>query len=75
MDGNNDTVGHCVRGTRYGQVLELGTGVILAKQRRSWAKLTCLTRTSGGSRSMSRAVDSAWRCPRTRRFSAWVIDA
>ena len=29
MDDNDDTVGHCVRGTRCNQVLEPRTGVIL----------------------------------------------
>ena len=29
MDGNDDTAGHCVRGTRCGQVLEPWTGAIL----------------------------------------------
>ena len=29
MDGKDDTAGHSVRGTRYGQVLELWAGAIL----------------------------------------------
>ena len=29
MDGNDDTTGHCVRGTRYDKVLELWTGALL----------------------------------------------
>ena len=29
MDGIDATAGHCVRGTRYGQVLEPWTGVLL----------------------------------------------
>ena len=29
MDGNDDTTGHCVRGTRCGQVLEPWTGALL----------------------------------------------
>ena len=29
VDGNNDTAGNCVRGTRYGQVLEPWTGALL----------------------------------------------
>ena len=29
MDGNDDTAGHCVRGTRCSQVLEPWTGAIL----------------------------------------------
>ena len=30
---------------------------------------------SGGSRSVNRAVDSAWRRPRLEFFGAWIIDA
>ena len=29
MDGNDDTAGHCVRGTCCGQVLEPWTGALL----------------------------------------------
>ena len=29
MDGDDDTAGHCVRSTRYGQVLEPLTGALL----------------------------------------------
>ena len=29
MDSNDDTAGHCVRGTRYGQVLEPCNGALL----------------------------------------------
>ena len=29
MDGNDDTTGHCVRGTRCGQVLEPWTDALL----------------------------------------------
>ena len=29
MDGNDDPAGHCVRGTRYGEVLGPCTGAIL----------------------------------------------
>ena len=29
MDGNDDTAGHCMRGTRCGQVMEPCTGAIL----------------------------------------------
>ena len=29
MNGKDDIAGHCVRGTRYGQVLEPWTGAIL----------------------------------------------
>ena len=29
MDSNNDTAGHCVRGTRCGQALKSWTGALL----------------------------------------------
>ena len=55
---NDDTAGHCVRGTHYGQVLEPWTGAILKDSDVGHILL------SGGSRWGGRSVDAAWRCPR-----------
>ena len=58
VDGNNDTARHCESGTRFRQVLDPLEWRI-TKRRRCRAYITCFTRTSGGSRSVSKPVDSA----------------
>ena len=58
VDGNDDTAGHCLRGTPCGQVLETLDWCI-TRRRQCRAYITSFTQTIGGSGSVSRAVDSA----------------
>ena len=67
MNGNDGTAGHCKRSRAVARFWKT-PGLTHYKLRGCTAYITWSTRTNGGSRSMSTAVDSALRCPRIRHF-------